>query len=285
MSGDWIKMRTDLYRDPKVIVMADRLMRSDSELSRYVNQNTQRDMTVTRNVMRNVTVGALVAVWGVMRHQGERSEDDLRIDNVSHAIVDDIADLPGFGAAMLSSGWLVEDDQGLCFPGFFATHNVDPKEEAKAKNRERQRRHRERNRNVTPNVTVTHRVEKSREEKSIKEDTPLTPQRGKRRKAIKVDDCDIPKELNTTKCQEALARWLEHKRAKNKQYKSPDSVNTLLKTWSERGPDRFVAAVDHSIGSNYEGLYEDKQNGRQRQTTASRCDSSAEYDAANTGRF
>ena len=52
MAGDWIKMRTDLYRDPKVSLIADALMAPGSELSRYVTNNCQREMTVTRNVMR-----------------------------------------------------------------------------------------------------------------------------------------------------------------------------------------------------------------------------------------
>lgn len=67
MAGDWIKMRTDLYRDPKVIVMANLLGQPDSHLSRHVNQFTQRDMSVTSNVTRCAVVGALVAVWGVDR--------------------------------------------------------------------------------------------------------------------------------------------------------------------------------------------------------------------------
>ena len=78
MAGDWIKMRTDLYRDPKVSRICDHLMGSDSGLARYVNQHLQRDMSVTRNVIRNVTVGALVAVWGVLRHRGKRNGDDRK---------------------------------------------------------------------------------------------------------------------------------------------------------------------------------------------------------------
>jgi len=91
MAGDWIKMRTDLYRDPKVSVMADLLMAPDSDLSMFVDQHCQRQMTVTRNVMRNVTVGALVAVWGVMRLRGKRENDDLIYRGVTSAVLDDIA--------------------------------------------------------------------------------------------------------------------------------------------------------------------------------------------------
>lgn len=173
MAGDWIKMRTDLYRDPKVCVMADQLMDEEGDLARYVSQLQMRDMTVTRNVMRNVTVGALVTVWGVTRHRGKRNGDDLIIEDVTLSVIDDIADLVGFGKAMSSVSWAIETDAGVVFPSFFTEFNVEPDNKAKKKNAERQRRYREKSNgksNVTDNVTVTSRnaLEKreSREEKS-----------------------------------------------------------------------------------------------------------------------
>lgn len=180
MAADWIKMRSDIYRDPKVSVIAEALMARDGDLARYVNQMCQRDMTVTRNVMRNVTVGALVSIWGVMRQRGKRCGDDLLCDGVTVAVLDDIADLPGIGAAMEAAGWVVEDADGISFPNFFEGYNVDPAEKNATGNAERQRRYRERkaaekgaadgtdSRNagdVTRDVTVTHREEKRREEK------------------------------------------------------------------------------------------------------------------------
>lgn len=185
MAADWIKMRSDIYRDPKVSVIAEALMQRDSQLSRYVSQMCQRDMTVTRNVMRNVTVGALVSIWGVMRQRGKRCDDDLFCDGVTVAVLDDIADLPGIGDAMCAAGWVVEDGEGIRFPNFFEGYNVDPAEKNASSNAERQRRYRERKaaeksppeseepRNAgdaTRCVTVTHREEKRREEI-----TPPTP--------------------------------------------------------------------------------------------------------------
>lgn len=176
MASDWIKMRSDIYRDPKVSVIAEALMDKDGDLARYVNQMRQRDMTVTRNVMRNVTVGALVSIWGVMRQRGKRSGDDLFCDGVSVAVLDDIADLPGIGAAMEGVGWVIEGADGITFPNFFEGYNVDPAEKKTNSNADRQRRYRERQaaekaeisgdeEGVTRDVTVTHREEKRREEK------------------------------------------------------------------------------------------------------------------------
>lgn len=183
MALDWIKMRSDIYRDPKVIMIADLLMDKDSELSYFVSQVTRGYMTVTRNLTRNAVVGALVSVWGVLRHQGQRIGDDLLVTGATVAAVDDIADLPGFGAAMESVGWIATTAKGLSFPGFFNENNSDPNEIRRAKNAEKQRRFREKSsrlqdgykpvtdavtKPVTRNHDVTTREEKRREEKNSK---------------------------------------------------------------------------------------------------------------------
>lgn len=173
MAGDWIKMRSDLYRDPKVCMIADELGRPDGPLANFVNQMCQRDMTVTRNVMRNVTVGALVSVWGVLRQRGKRVGDDLVVSDATFVVVDDIADLPGFGKAMNAAGWLRESESAIEFPNFFEEYNVSPGEEQKKQNAERQKRWREKRnasnaslRNVTGNAKSNAREEKRREEET-----------------------------------------------------------------------------------------------------------------------
>jgi hypothetical protein len=168
MAGDWIKMRTDLYRDPKVIGIAESLWDPEGLLGRHVSQMCQSEMTVTLNVLRNVTVGALVSVWGIARHQGRRVGDDLMLDGVGLRTLDDIAEIPGFGSAMHDVGWVKDVEEGLCFPKFFKEHNADPTDTYKQKNRERQERYRQRHSNVSPNVIVTHREEKNREENKDK---------------------------------------------------------------------------------------------------------------------
>ncbi len=166
-------MRTDLYRHPKVILMSEMLADVNGPLSRFVKLNLRRDMTVTSSVMRSVTVGALVSVWGVARHRGDRLGDDLVLE-ADKNVVDLISDIPGLGAAMEACGWLVVRDKSIVFPRFFKKHNVDPGDDHKEKNRERQRKFRASKRNVTDekrNVTVTlennARVEESRGEERV----------------------------------------------------------------------------------------------------------------------
>ncbi len=188
MQADWIKMRTDLYRDPKVIGMADHLMQSGGHLARHVSQLCQRDMTVTRNVTRCAVVGGLVAVWGVLRHRGNRVGDDLLVPNCSDAVLDDIADVPGFGEAMCSVGWAIETEDGVILPKFFRDLNAEP---IKSTGAERQKRYRERKRygdvtrddngDVTRPVTVTGEKRERREESN----TPRPPVGGSVEKPVR----------------------------------------------------------------------------------------------------
>lgn len=169
MAADWIKMRTDLYRDPKVCMIADSLMDNDSELARYVSNICRCNMAVTRNIMRNAIVGSLVTVWGVLRHRGARIDDDLVVNGATVAILDDIAEMPGVGEAMAAVGWVTQTEEGLLFRHFFEEYNVEPEKKTALSNAERQRLYRERKRDseTVTNVTLRNdREEKSRVEKS-----------------------------------------------------------------------------------------------------------------------
>lgn len=178
MHSDWIKMRTDLYRDPKVIGMADHLMCEKSELSRHVNQFCQTGMSVTRNVTRCAVVGGLVAVWGVLRHRGTRVGADLLVPKCSDAVLDDISDIPGFGEAMCAVGWARETDDGVILPNFFGDFNSEP---IRSTNAERQKRYRERKResdvtrDVTRDATRDATVTGEKRERREESNTPLPP--------------------------------------------------------------------------------------------------------------
>ncbi len=259
MAGDWIKMRTDLYRDPKVCLMADMLSDEKGELSRYVSQQTQRNMTVTRNVTRNACVGALLSVWGVMRHRGVRVDDDLKCFGVGLWVLDDIADMAGFGSAMAAARWVIETDEGLTFPRFFDEYNVEPDGKQKSKNAERQARYREKKRlesepesnvtsNVTRNVTVTPRIEKSRVEKSI--NNPLTPKGTS--KAASLGEWDIPDGFDTPEVRQALTDFEAMRASIGKKIKSRANVSKSLKGYDS--PSHLVYAIEFAIGNEYQGI-------------------------------
>ena len=244
MVGDWIKMRSDLYRDPKVSLIADTLFAPDSALARHVQRNCDRDMTVTRNVTRNATVGALLSLWGVMRHQGKRDGDDLVVSLVTHNAIDDLVDLPGFAAAVESVGWLRFDGTTAIFPKFFEENNADPKSKSAA----RQQRYRDKKRkeraqeqrdleqksatsDVTKNVTrdVTHN---DREEKSRVENRESEAQRN----APDSNSGFVPTPVTR---HEAF-------NDRTNGYEIPDAlgpVRELIKLWQQQRDDRWGAPV------------------------------------------
>jgi hypothetical protein len=53
----------------------------------------------------------------------------------------------------------------------------------------------------------------------------------------------------------AIADWLAFKAARGQRYTSPDYFARKVAEFAAAGPDAFVAAVNHSIGNNYAGLF------------------------------
>ena len=251
---DWIKMRTDLYRDPKVSIMADHLMKPEGLLAQHVKRNTGGDMTVTRDVMRCATVGATLATWGVMRHRGKRNGDDLVCNGVTLAVIDDISDLPGFGEAMKACGWVVDENGGIKFPRFFSEYNVQVDDKGKSSAAARQARYRASKKpksdgdsNVTGGATGDGREEESREEKLA---TNRDDQNGKPEHPGGIDDVIIPKKMQTTECQHAAAQWMAYLDEKGLGDKRPDGAIALQAWWAQMariGPKDFPIMVERSI--------------------------------------
>jgi len=173
MTTDWVKMRTDLYRHPKIILIADSFFDENGPLAQSVeDRQTDSHLHVSRNVMRNATVGALVTLWGALRHRGVRDGDDVILRHSYQFTVDEMCDLPGLAKALISVEWMIQEEKQLRFPRFFASLNVDPEEDKKLKNAERQKRHREKHgvtRNVTEPSNSNAREEKRRVEKNREE--------------------------------------------------------------------------------------------------------------------
>lgn len=113
MAGDWIKMRSDLQRHPKIVRMSSAL-RAD----------------------RFRIIGGLHAVWCLF---DEHSEDG-QIEGYTSEAIDDLIGWPGFCAAMVAVQWLEVAD-GFCALPRFDEHNG---QSAKRRAMETQRKRRER---------------------------------------------------------------------------------------------------------------------------------------------
>jgi hypothetical protein len=142
----WIKIRADLESDPRVHRMAAHIAKSAPG---YILTYQSKDLfgsvtdTVTRNALRDVTVMGLSRVWfaandhttdGVFRHA------DL-------SYLDDLAHIPGFGAAMASVGYAIHDAEAhtVTLPRF-VEHNAPDKNGERSKTAAARRQQRLRDR-------------------------------------------------------------------------------------------------------------------------------------------
>ncbi|KKB61044.1 hypothetical protein WM40_25525 [Robbsia andropogonis] len=110
MAGDWIKMRSDLHTSPKVVRISSAL-KAD----------------------RLRTIGGLHSVWSLF---DVHSEDGF-MDGYTLEILDDLIGFPGFGAAMVSVGWLTQEDEGLAIPRFDEHNGQSAKRRAQDSERKR----------------------------------------------------------------------------------------------------------------------------------------------------
>lgn len=156
MANDWIKMRTNLQRHPKVVRIASAL-----------------------NADRLRVVGGLHAVWCLF---DEHSEDGC-LWGYTQGAVDDLISWPGFAAAMAGVGWLESDgNDTLSLPEFDVHNGASAKRRAQDADRKRAEREAEKDRpqNVLTlsaseaDASVT-REEKRREEKEEREPRKRAP--------------------------------------------------------------------------------------------------------------
>jgi hypothetical protein len=91
MAGDWIKMRTSLPRDPRVIRISSAL-----------------------HADRLRTIGGLLSAWCLFDEQ----TPDGRLDGYTPDLLDELVGLPGIAKAMEMVGWLSIGDGFLEVPRF-----------------------------------------------------------------------------------------------------------------------------------------------------------------------
>ena len=91
MAGDWIKMRCNLWTDPRV--------------GRLVDLTEQSPAAV---------VGGLYWLWST----ADQHSVDGMLEHMTVRQVDRTTGIPGFGAALVATGWLEECPDGLRIPSF-----------------------------------------------------------------------------------------------------------------------------------------------------------------------
>lgn len=113
MAGDWIKMRIDLQTHPKIV----------------------RILSATKSDKFRV-VGGLHAVWGIF---DIHSEDGF-LKGYSCETMDHVIGWPGFSAALVGVGWIVETPEGIEMPEFSEHNGKSAKRRAEDQKRKRDAR-------------------------------------------------------------------------------------------------------------------------------------------------
>jgi len=183
MAGDWIKMRVNLVSHPKVLALAETLATDGdyqewSTMAGFVpsiggsRDDYDRDYQASLRVTRYVTVCALLRFWG---YANEHAKDEF-IGSLRLRDIDDVVQVPGFGAALQAIGWAEYDPdrRGLSLPNFNEYNTSGNERSAGAKSAaQRQKEYRDRKkasdgdvtRDDESDVTRNRREEKRREEK------------------------------------------------------------------------------------------------------------------------
>jgi hypothetical protein len=144
MAGDWIPMRLDLYEDPAVLAMSERL-----------------------EVREEVVVGYLHRVWA----WASRNCHAASVTNVTLMSLGRVTGLSGFPELMAEVGWLMQsfNDDGkpvLTFPNWERWLAQSAKKRMKAAERQKKKRH--------AHVTKTSRSER---DKSVTTEQKRTEER------------------------------------------------------------------------------------------------------------
>lgn len=175
MADDWVPMRVNLAADPKVIMMADYLIRDQHFKSGIFDPLGVTPESVTRNALRKVIcallVTALKRTWGMVAERGYKDENDYLLEYADFDTLDQIGELPSFGRAMGTVVWAREEPAGTAgdvsrvrFPNFvdynyLQTDRRDRDERRREQGKERTAKCRARKRNAIGNagesVTVT----------------------------------------------------------------------------------------------------------------------------------
>jgi hypothetical protein len=147
MAGNWIKVRHDLYDAPEV-----------------------RKIARAAGLDRDQVVGKLYRFWSWADRHGHNGAVDAEIEDI-----DEQVGLVGFGAALVSVGWLVSEGDGIVIPHWERHFSDSAKVRALGQNRAE--KHRTASRNA-PSVTDSqHVVTLSALPEERREDNPHHPPR------------------------------------------------------------------------------------------------------------
>ncbi len=224
MAGDWIKMRTDLDRDPAVIQLAEHY-----------------------GWPEHCICGLLYRLWSWA--DGQLADGIAR--GVTSTFVDRFLGVNGFSLELAKVGWLILHEDGLEFPLWDRHNSASAKRRALANQRKAVQRgavtqmsRSERDISVTKTRPEKRREEKRREEERKKKEAagPLS-----------LWGCEIPENLRTEAFTASWIDWVQHRREIRKPL-TKQSVKKQLQQLADVGPADAVAMINYTISKGWQGL-------------------------------
>ena len=232
MSGEWIKMRSNLAEDPSVIGVAAALGLDEATV-----------------------VGHLHRLWS----WADQQTIDGNATGVTKTWIDRYIGVTGFANALVGVGWLIVAEDvseaglaGIQIPKFDVHNSESAKQRALTSRRVAKNRAKNCNAaGVTKTVQQRYqrREEKRREEKKKK--PPLNPPKGKvvfnPLKAV------FPPGLDTPEFRDVWGDWVAH-RAEIRKKLTPTSVSRQLAYLDKMGLDEAIVTINHTIKQGWTGL-------------------------------
>lgn len=215
MSGEWIKMRTNLWDDPRV--------------SRICDITGKPEATV---------IGGLYWLWAT----ADEHSTDGALDGFSFAGIDRKVGIKGFAAAVGGVQWLEETPTGVTLRHFDEHNGASAK--ARAVTAKRVANHRKGNSDVTQaplqeqHKSVNNRVPRSRsreEEPKGREEGVPTPEAGTASPPTHLADL-WPKGLTPA----TWEQWRQHRVCKAKPMTPPEERTVLARLCEHPDPERTV---------------------------------------------
>ena len=240
----WIKFETATSEKPEVWAIAQAL-----------------------GIDADAVVGKLLRVWAWFDTQTVEGN----APSVTKALLDSKVSVSGFCQAMISVGWMIEQDGVICLPNFDRHNGKTAKNRALTSKRVAE--HKAGNAKVTQKVTkdfekgnaasvtiALPREEKRREEKN-NTIPPLSPKGENAR--FSPEQVTFPPDLDTEAFREAWTLWCRHRREIKKPLK-PTMAEQQLNQFVEWGEARSIAAIRHTIARGWQGIQEPehRRNGK-----------------------
>lgn len=232
MASSWIKVEVITPDKPEIFQMADAL-----------------------GIDPDAVLGKLVRIWT----WADQQTVDGNAGSVTKSVLDRLSFVSGFADALISVGWLTQEDGRLFFPNFERHNGDSSKKRALTNRRVTEHRKKSPESNAKGNAgSVTSAFQKAlpeeEEEEDIKNKPPLTPPKPKK-------TFPYPDGLNAA----AWDEWKQYRRdMKLKAYaptpRSEGAAITNLLSLSAGDPQRQEEIIRQSMANGWHGLFALKAN-------------------------